>query len=731
MNKKFIFSLAFLLMFCAAPLLAQERRISLEGTSFTIGELFKEIENQTDIRITNRSIYLNRHEVIGEVIGDITSPEMVRDAVDQMLAGTDFIYQSSTTYTLITIERRNEHGEHVTEQVFVDASTGRIVRIDDVFGQSVSLEGRDVLISDMLVGQVLSGDAYSYHSSGAYTVITAVVDNTERRVFVDMNTGQVLTTEGMVQRMEEIQHTQRKQRTHRIVADMVLPAWGIKTNLLYDATATFNLAVEFRTGEKTSLEIPFNYNPFTFSNNRKWKHFLVQPEFRYWTRETFDGHFFGLHGHYAIYNVGNLPKPFSPYMQKHRFQGWLAGAGVSYGHRWNFNHRWAMEATVGVGYAYLSYDKFDCGKCGEFLSSHTKNYFGPTKVGLSLIYGLGGRSATPAPAPMPAPAPVLPLPAPPVVVEVYHPTFTASFVTPPVEEVKVREEIGSLFLEFAVNSSTITPSFRNNTSELQKIYNQLDEAIRDPNTNITGVSIIGHASIEGTYAHNLALSERRATSLKEHLRIRYSLPANLFNVRGAGEDWVTLDSLVAASNMPERFQILEIIRGTGIFDGRERQLMDLAGGNPYRRMKDEFFPALRRVDYTLHYTIPPFTVETAKEVFRTRPGNLSLNEMFLIAQTYTPGSPEYNELFETAARLFPDNDIANLNAAAAALDRNDAVTAARHLDRVREHNAVYWNNMGILQYLQGDKSAAAESFRRSGEAGTSNAEGLNRHLQSL
>ncbi|MDR0333656.1 MAG: DUF3575 domain-containing protein [Dysgonamonadaceae bacterium] len=718
---KSIFSLAFLLLLCATPLFAQERRISVEGTSYTIGTLLREVENQTDIRIVNRGVHLNRDEVVGDAV----SPEMVRDAVDQLLAGTDFIFDSSDTYSLITIERQGNNGDRVIEQVFVDTD-GRVVLTNDVLGQ-ISLAGRDILISDMLVGQVLSGTTHTYHSNGMYTVITAVVDDREQRVIVDMSTGQVLSVEGMVERMEDIQHERRRRSTSNISH---LPSWGIKTNLLYDATATFNLGVEFRTGARTSLDIPFSYNPFTFSDNRKWKHFLVQPEFRLWTRETFDGHFFGLHGHYAIYNVGNLPKPFSPYIQEHRFQGWLTGAGLSYGYRWNFNHRWAMEATVGVGYAYLSYDKFECGNCGELLSSDTKNYFGPTKAGLSLIYGIGGRRGT-TPAPPSAPAPIHPLPMSPAVVEVYHPTFVSSFVTPPVEEIKVRDEAGSLFLAFAVNSSEINPAFRNNASELQKIHTQLEAAIRDPNTNITGISLVGHASIEGTYAANLTLSERRATALRNHIRTIYNLPERLFTVRGAGEDWATLDSLVAASNMPDRFRVLEIIRGTDIFDGRERQLMDLAGGAPYRQMMAEFFPLLRRVDYTLHYTILPFTVETGKEVFRTRPGNLSLDEMFQIAQTYTPGSPESNEVFETAARLFPDSDIANLNAAAAALDRSDAVTATRHLGRVREHNAVYWNNMGILQFLQGDKTAAAESFRRSGGAGASNAEGLNRHLQSV
>ncbi len=174
--------------------------------------------------------------------------------------------------------------------------------------------------------------------------------------------------------------------------EKTIPTVNIKTNVLYDATTTLNLGAEFRLGAKTSLDIPVSYNPWTFDNNKKWKHILVQPEFRWWTKETFNGHFFGLHTHYAFYNVGGLDNPpFSEYMNIHRFEGWLVGAGFSYGYRWNFNHRWGMEATLGVGYAYMSYDKYSCNHCGEKIASEAKNYFGPTKAGISLIYNIGNQ----------------------------------------------------------------------------------------------------------------------------------------------------------------------------------------------------------------------------------------------------------------------------------------------------------------------------------------------------
>lgn len=172
---------------------------------------------------------------------------------------------------------------------------------------------------------------------------------------------------------------------------------GIKTNLLYDATSTMNLGVEFGLSPRWTLDISGNFNPWTFSDNRKMKHWLVQPEARYWFCEKFNGHFLGIHAHGGQYNWGGmLPwgfkdgKMFGSIENKHilenRYQGWLAGAGLSYGYQWILGNRWSLEATIGVGYAYLSYDRYPCGTCGVKLDEGHKNYFGPTKAGITLIY---------------------------------------------------------------------------------------------------------------------------------------------------------------------------------------------------------------------------------------------------------------------------------------------------------------------------------------------------------
>lgn len=164
-----------------------------------------------------------------------------------------------------------------------------------------------------------------------------------------------------------------------------------KTNLLYWATSTPNLGFEFGLGKHTTLELAGGYNPWTFDkgSNKKIKHWLVMPEFRYWLCERFNGHFFGIHSGYTYYNVAGVRIPFKGKGTKdHRYQGWATGAGISYGYSWLIGKRWNIEATIGLGYVYTNYDRYECATCGDFKGSADKHYFGPTKAGVSLIYNI-------------------------------------------------------------------------------------------------------------------------------------------------------------------------------------------------------------------------------------------------------------------------------------------------------------------------------------------------------
>ncbi len=152
---------------------------------------------------------------------------------------------------------------------------------------------------------------------------------------------------------------------------------ALKTNGLYWATTTPNVGVELTLDPKVTLELAVAYNPWTFNDDKKMRLWLVQPEVKYWLCEKFEGHFVGVHLHGAQYFGG---------FKKKRYDGYLAGGGFTYGYDWILSPHWNLEAAIGLGYARLWYKetlRIYCEKCGE--NKH-KNYLGPTKAALSLIY---------------------------------------------------------------------------------------------------------------------------------------------------------------------------------------------------------------------------------------------------------------------------------------------------------------------------------------------------------
>lgn len=168
---------------------------------------------------------------------------------------------------------------------------------------------------------------------------------------------------------------------------------AVKTNLLYDMTATMNLGAEVRMSPQWTLDVSANWNPWTFSDNKKWKQLSFQPEARYWFCEAFNGHFLGAHLLGGIYNMSNWDTDFTflgtdfGKLKDHRYEGWMLGAGIAYGYQWILSKHWSIEAEIGIGYVYSRYDKYRCAGCGRKTEEGKSHHFvGPTKAAVNLIY---------------------------------------------------------------------------------------------------------------------------------------------------------------------------------------------------------------------------------------------------------------------------------------------------------------------------------------------------------
>ena len=264
------------------------------------------------------------------------------------------------------------------------------------------------------------------------------------------------------------------------------------------------------------------------------------------------------------------------------------------------------------------------------------------------------------------------------------------FVQPKAEIMKSRSLSGSAYIDFPVDRTVIYPDYRRNTVELGKIQATIDSVRNDRDVTIMSVWLKGFASPESPYKHNTELAIGRTAALKKHIGQLYHFADSIIRTDYEPEDWEGLRRYVEQLNINHRKEILSLIDSDMEPDAKEAKIKRTYP-KEYRFMLQHFYPALRHTDYRIDYNIRTFSdVEEIKRIMAEQPQKLSQNEFYLVAGKYEPGTDEFTDVFETAVRMFPNDEVANLNAANAAIRRDDFATARRYLDKAGDSaEAVY------------------------------------------
>lgn len=287
--------------------------------------------------------------------------------------------------------------------------------------------------------------------------------------------------------------------------------------------------------------------------------------------------------------------------------------------------------------------------------------------------------------------------------EAFFPTLV--YAQPTAETVKHRSLEGSAFIDFPVDKTVIYPDYRRNTAELGKIQATIDSVRSDRDVTITQVWLKGYASPESPYAHNKELAVGRTEALKKYIQQLYKFEDGVISTDYEPEDWAGLRRYVEQTNLDHRTEILALIDSDMDPDAKEAKIKRTYPED-YRFLLQNCYPALRHTDYRIAYNIRSYSdAEEIARVMREQPQKLSLNEFYLVARQYEPGTDEFTDVFETAVRMYPSDETANLNAANAAMRRGDLDGAERYLGKAgNTPEAIYAR--GALAIRREDYDAA-------------------------
>ena len=290
-----------------------------------------------------------------------------------------------------------------------------------------------------------------------------------------------------------------------------------------------------------------------------------------------------------------------------------------------------------------------------------------------------------------------------------------AYMQPKAEAQKVRQENGSAKLNFKVGKWDILREMGNNANELATIGKTIDLVKNDADVTITSITLHGYASPDGKYAGNEKLAANRTLALQNYLAALYPIEKKLYKVESTAEDWDGTIAYLANNDIPQKDAALKIINSSMTPDEKEKALKTKTP-EAHSYLLQNVWPGLRRTDYTIEYDVKAFNLEEAKKVINTRPQKLSLQEMYMVAQSYPRGSEEYNNVFDIAVKMFPEDETANVNAAYAAIERGDKVSAEKYLKKAGS-TAEAENARGCLDVLNEDYVSAKQHFESAAAQG--------------
>ena len=109
---------------------------------------------------------------------------------------------------------------------------------------------------------------------------------------------------------------------------------AVRLNALPATDGAFGAGVSYGIGNKSTVELAGSLRPWKRSEMYVNRYWLIQPEYKYWTCQKFNGFFWGGYLNGAQFNVGGKKLPFGIFadLKKYRYEGWLIGGGISCGH---------------------------------------------------------------------------------------------------------------------------------------------------------------------------------------------------------------------------------------------------------------------------------------------------------------------------------------------------------------------------------------------------------------
>ena len=251
-----------------------------------------------------------------------------------------------------------------------------------------------------------------------------------------------------------------------------------------------------------------------------------------------------------------------------------------------------------------------------------------------------------------------------------------------------------------------------NSAQMKEFTETLKDIKADTeNKVLDNVEVSAYASPDGDFDLNDRLATLRQNNAKSHVNklLKKNKVETNVDTEYTAEDWEGFQELVAGSNIPDKELILRVLSMYNDPEVREREIKNISA--VYGELAEEILPQLRRARLTLNYQLIGRSDEEILAAVKEDASVLSVEEL-LYAATLVETAKEKAAIYNTTAKLFPNDYRAYNNLAELAMNANDYAAAKKFLEKAVKLNATAAEvntNLGMIALIDGNV-ADAENY---------------------
>ena len=276
---------------------------------------------------------------------------------------------------------------------------------------------------------------------------------------------------------------------------------------------------------------------------------------------------------------------------------------------------------------------------------------------------------------------------------------------------------------YVINQSVVRPAELK--SEETKAFSQfISENLSSPWYEFKGISVSAYASPDGETDKNENLAKDRAKSgsvaimgefkKNKDKAVTFGKTAEQYQVGTTQEDWEGFKSLMEASTMADKDLILRVLTMYTDADQRRKEIKNLS--KTYVELADKVLPKLRRSEITVNVDKKSRTDEMITKLMTSYPDSLSVEEL-LYGANLTNDVNTKVQVYEAAEKKFGSDWRTSNNLGVAYLMQNklsDAAAAFKRAEGLGNVQPAVYNNLGIIEAKNGNRSAAMELYKKAG-----------------